>query len=172
MMPRVQKGSHRRESFSRLSVTTESEGSSLFGGGNCDANRKGQQVRTSELPLPDRIREILQRAVRGHGKNAGHRLPLRPSGLQGPGALAVTRSFARGMPGPRALSGARKHFFRLGRPSKDSRWRKAEGPPYDGPSGEKSSKADARMAKKPFYALSLKELTKRSQGVRTPRMVF
>src|SRR5579872_14178 len=45
----------------------------------------------------------------------------------------------------------RKCFFRLGRPSKNSRRRKAEGPPYDGPSGEKSSKANARMAKKPFY---------------------
>jgi hypothetical protein len=28
---------------------------------------------------------------------------------------------------------------------------KTEGPPCDGPSGEKSSKANARMARKPFY---------------------
>lgn len=103
MMPRVQKRLHRREGFSRLNVTTESEVSSLFGGGNCDANRKDQQVCASELHLPDDIREILQCAVRGHGKNAGHRLPLRPSRLQGPGPLALARNFERGMPGPRSL---------------------------------------------------------------------
>lgn len=39
-----------------------------------------------------------------------------------------------------------RHYDRL-----PKRWSKAEGPPCDGPSGEKSSKANARMARKPFY---------------------
>lgn len=38
--------------------------------------------------------------------------------------------------------------------------RKAEGPPCDGPSREKSSTANARMARKPFYNRSLRDVDK------------
>jgi hypothetical protein len=44
---------------------------------------KGYQVRAPGLFLPDDFGQVLQRRMRGNGEDAGHRLYVRASRLQG-----------------------------------------------------------------------------------------
>jgi hypothetical protein len=55
--------------------------------GGINGNWSTKKVCTSAMHLHDEVRQVLQRAVRSNGNDAGYRLPVWPSRLQGQGAL-------------------------------------------------------------------------------------
>ena len=52
------------------------------GEGESNGNYESEEVRSSKLLVRGCVGEILQRAVRNYGKNAGHRVQVRPCGVQ------------------------------------------------------------------------------------------
>jgi hypothetical protein len=63
---------------------------------NGGTNGRRQEMRSSGLQLYGHRQEILQRAMRSHGRNTRHRLPMHASRVQRPRALVSTATPGHG----------------------------------------------------------------------------
>jgi hypothetical protein len=61
----------------------------------CNERCTRAEMRASGLLVPGWLGQVLQRRMRGHGKSAGHRLPLQSLELQGHHALIARQRQVR-----------------------------------------------------------------------------